>query len=102
VVPLIQSNLGLTQDLCRRYQVRHLFLFGSALGDRFDPHQSDLDFIVEFHPRERQGFDDVYLQFLEALQRTLGRPVDLIEAHTLRNPYLIASINRTKRMLYAA
>jgi predicted nucleotidyltransferase len=36
------------QDLCRRYQVRRLELFGSAVSDRFDPETSDRDFLVEF------------------------------------------------------
>lgn len=88
--------------LCREHRVRRLFLFGSALEDRFDPARSDLDFLVEFEPHERRGFDDEFLQLRAALERLFQRPIDLVEARGVRNPYLIASINRSKQMLYAA
>lgn len=100
--PLIRDNLDAIAALCREHRVQRMFLVGSALGEAFDPARSDVDFIVVFEPFERQGWDDPYFKLLEALQTLLGRPVDLIEAKTLRNPYLIASLNRTKKLLYAA
>ncbi len=102
MIELITSNQDAIADLCRKHRVRRLFLIGSALRPDFESGRSDVDFVVVFEPQERKGFDDVYFLLLEDLSRLLGRPVDLIEAGTLRNPYLIASINRTKRMLYAA
>jgi predicted nucleotidyltransferase len=35
-------------DLCRRYRVRRLRLFGSAATGAFAPETSDLDFVAEF------------------------------------------------------
>jgi hypothetical protein len=35
-------------QLCRQFHVRQLELFGSELGDAYDPELSDLDFLVEF------------------------------------------------------
>ena len=102
MVPLVQENLAKIHDLCRTHKVSRLFLIGSATGADFDPAKSDVDFLVVFEPHERKGFDDVYFLLLQDLERLLRRPVDLIEAGGLRNPYLIASINRTKQMLYAA
>lgn len=99
---LIRDNLATIADLCREHRVKRLFLVGSALGDRFDPATSDVDFIVVFEDFERLGWDDPYFKLLEALQTLFGRPVDLIEAKTLRNPYLIAELNDTKKLLYAA
>jgi predicted nucleotidyltransferase len=99
---LVLHNLEKIAELCRKHGVKRLELFGSAAGDNFDPARSDVDFLVEFQPHEPKGFDDVFFLLREDLIALLGRNVDLIEAHTLRNPYLIASINRTKRMLYAA
>ncbi|HMN42621.1 MAG TPA: nucleotidyltransferase domain-containing protein [Phycisphaerales bacterium] len=99
---LVLHNLEKIAELCRKHRVRRLFLFGSAVGDDFDPASSDVDFLVVFEPQERKGWDDVYFLLLADLESLLGRKVDLLEAHTLRNPYLIASINRTKQMLYAA
>lgn len=102
MAPLIQDNLEQIQLLCQKHRVLRLFLIGSATGPNFNKAESDVDFVVVFEPQERKGFDDVYFHLLEDLSNLLGRPVDLIEPHTLKNPYFIASINRTKRMLYAA
>lgn len=102
MVPLIRDNLDQITELCRRHGVRRLFLIGSAVNGGFDPDRSDVDFLVDFEPQERRGFDDVYFLLLEDLKALLGRSVDLVEASSLRNPYFIASINRTKQVLYAA
>jgi hypothetical protein len=99
---LVLHNLEAIADLCRKHRVRRLELFGSAVRDDFDPARSDVDFLVEFEPHERKGFDDVYFLLAQELETLLGRPVDLVEVQCLRNPYLIASINRTKRLLYTA
>ena len=34
-------------EFCRKYQIRRLALFGSALREGFEPH-SDVDVLVEF------------------------------------------------------
>jgi predicted nucleotidyltransferase len=47
----ISSHREELRELCRRFHVRRLDLFGSATGDDFDPARSDLDFLVEFDPR---------------------------------------------------
>jgi predicted nucleotidyltransferase len=39
--------------LCRRFGVRRLELFGSAVKGTFDPGTSDLDFLVEFEAGDR-------------------------------------------------
>ncbi len=102
MIPLISENLPAIAELCKRHQVKRLFLIGSAATGKFDPATSDLDFLVVFEPHEPLGWDDVYFRLLADLQTMFQRDVDLIEAKVLRNPYLIASINRTKKMLYAA
>lgn len=102
MVPLIQDNLEPIRALCRQHRVRRLFLTGSAVGPGFDFTKSDVDFVVSFETHERRGYDDVYFKLLADLRDLLGRPVDLIEARTVINPYFIASINRNKELLYAA
>jgi len=52
----IASHREELRELCRRFHVRRLDLFGSATGDDFDPARSDLDFLVEFEP-EALSFD---------------------------------------------
>ncbi|MEJ5241598.1 MAG: nucleotidyltransferase family protein [Anaerolineales bacterium] len=63
-------------ELCRRYQVQRLALFGSVLRDNFRV-DSDVDVLVSFLPNARIGF-----LTLSRLQRELAdlfhRPVDLV------------------------
>jgi predicted nucleotidyltransferase len=102
VTPLIRDNLEAILALCRKHRVRELFLVGSATGAEFDPARSDVDFLVEFEPHERRGLKDVYFLLLDDLRKTLGREVDLIERHCVRNPVVRHSMERSKVPLYAA
>ena len=47
--------------LCRRFHVRRLEVFGSALRDDFNPARSDVDFLVEFRVNRRG--DDLHTLF---------------------------------------
>ena len=51
----IASHREELEELCRRFHVRRLDLFGSAASDGFDPARSDLDFLVEFDPTAARG-----------------------------------------------
>jgi uncharacterized protein len=51
MLPLIAERRSEITDICRRFGVRRLAVFGSAArGEDFDPARSDLDFLVKFHP----------------------------------------------------
>jgi hypothetical protein len=89
--------------LCRRYHVRHLEVFGSAArGDDFVPGHSDADFLVEFESDTGQPALLEFFDFQTELSQLLNCPVDLVEANAIRNPYLLASINRAREVVYAA
>lgn len=62
--------------LCRRFGVTRLDLFGSVARGT-DSATSDVDFLVEFGDQENDlaGF----LDFKEALEALLARPVDLVD-----------------------
>jgi predicted nucleotidyltransferase len=98
----IQSKLPQIHQLCREHSVKRLELFGSAAADDFDPARSDVDFLVEFLPVQRRGFDDVYFKLYHALAQLMERPVDLVEYGAIRNPYFLKSVDDTKVGLYAA
>ena len=90
-------------ELCRRYGVARLELFGSAArGTDFDPQSSDADFLVEFRLDDGRAPLRQYLDFAEALRHALGRPVDLVESGAVRNPYLRAAIDRSRELVYAS
>lgn len=89
-------------EICRRHHVRRLDVIGSATGRDFDPGRSDVDLIVHFEEHAREKLLDHYFGLKEELEALFGRPVDLLTAATVRNPYLRESLERSRQTLYAA
>jgi predicted nucleotidyltransferase len=85
-------------EVCRRYGVRRLLLFGSFARGEADE-ESDLDLLVEFFPGRTPGLGFVRLQ--EELTRLFGRRVDL---HTLGSlsPYLREEVLKEARPIHEA
>lgn len=100
--PLIESHRSELEQLCQRYHVKRLELFGSAATGDFKPETSDLDFLVEFHSTKEMHAADQYFGLLEALRLLFQRKVDLVMARAMHNPYLIREVNKSRTMLYAA
>ena len=98
---LIKTHLAEVGQLCRRFHVRRLDLFGSAARGDFDPDRSDIDFLVEFEEDAPGSAFDGYFGFKFALEALLGRPVDLVMSGAIENPYVLASIERTREKVYA-
>lgn len=88
--------------LCRRFGVRRLDLFGSAASGAFDPATSDFDFLVDLGDQPQGAYADAWFGLRESLEALLGRPVDLVTEGSVTNPYLRASIERTRQPLYGA
>ena len=98
---IIESKRQEVAELCRSSGVKRLEVFGSAVRDDFDPARSDIDFLVEFDdsvPKTLSGYFDLK----EALEALFGRPVDLVMPAAVRNPYVLASINRDRQCFYVA
>ena len=88
-------------ELRRRHGVARLKVFGSAArGTDFDPDSSDVDFLVEFDLERARATLDQYFDFRDALRGALDRPVDLVEAAAVRNPYLRAAIDRSRELIH--
>ncbi len=89
-------------ELCRRYDVVRLEVFGSAArGADFDPATSDADFLVEFDPVSNLRPFHRRFDLAEALREALGCPVDLLETRAIGNPYLRAAIDKSRELVYA-
>lgn len=97
---IVERNLAAIAELCRRFGVRRLDLFGSAATGRFDAERSDLDFLVEFDKPLTGGFSGAYFQLLTALEGLFQRKVDLVIEQNLINPYRRRRILAEKRPLY--
>jgi predicted nucleotidyltransferase len=100
--PSIDQHRAQLSEICRRYRVLSLSLFGSATRDDFDPERSDYDFLVDFEALPPGEYADAYFGMLASLEQLLGRPVDLVVASAIKNPYFRQSVEQTKALLYAA
>lgn len=85
--------------LCKRYGVRELALFGSALGRNFRA-DSDVDLLVEFQKDASVGFL-LLARMQRELSEVLGCRVDLVPKNGLK-PTIRDEILATARVLYAA
>ena len=89
-------------NICHRFRVRTLEIFGSALREDFDPARSDLDFLVEFENVPVIQFADLFFGLQEALADLFRLPVDLVTPESVTNPFLLEGINKSRKVLYAA
>lgn len=99
---VIDEHTAELEQLCVRYRVRRLDLFGSATTAHYQPKNSDLDFLVEFHPLPAGAYADTYFGLLKDLNGLFGRPVDLVVGSAIRNPYFRQSVEATKTPIYEA
>lgn len=102
MIPQIEQHRRELEDLCRKYHVARLEVFGSAADGSFDPARSDLDFLVEFKPDSPMSGLDQYFGLQGDLQGLFELKVDLVMTGAMKNPYFIKNINATRRLLYAA
>lgn len=86
--------------LCEQYGVAHLELFGSATGSEFKPETSDFDFLVELDPRAPGSRTRRWLDLADALEKLLGRHVDLVNPRYIRNPYFLQAVNSSRTVIY--
>lgn len=99
VKPRIQIPLDRLVDICRRYYVTELALFGSVLRDDFR-NDSDIDVLVEFEAGARFGLFR-YFELRDELAALLGRNVDLVEKQGLK-AVIRDDVIASAQVLYAA
>jgi len=103
MVGLIEKNREALKELCVKFRVRRLEIFGSAsTGKNFDSEKSDLDFLVEFLTLQPGEYADAYFGLLEELEELFSRHIDLIMPRATKNRYFLESINKNREVLYAA
>lgn len=96
---LIEKNIDRLKTICSTYNVDKMYLFGSALNSNFND-KSDIDFLVKFKSFELSQYFENYMNLKENLKNLFGREIDLVEEQTLKNPILINSINKSKKLIY--
>lgn len=87
------------RELCEKYSVRELSIFGSAVREDFSD-RSDIDVLVEFQPDAGIGLlESAALE--EDLSKVFGRNVDLVSKRGL-NPRIRDDVLGNATPLYAA
>lgn len=100
IAPIEQNQQALA-ELCRRFGVRKLEVFGSAATGDFDASRSDLDFIVEFPPEYDFGpWLSRLSHFKQSLTQLFGRRVDLVTPSAFRNSWFAREADKARVMLY--
>ncbi len=87
-------------EFCRRWRVKELAIFGSALGDDFRP-DSDVDMLVVFQEDAKWNLFD-HMKAEEEMKQIFGREVDLVEKKAIRNPFRRHHILSNNEVIYAA
>ena len=102
IAPL-DSKRNQIEAFCKKWGIRELALFGSALRDDFRP-DSDVDFLVSFSPDVTWGLLDHAVMERE-LAEIVGRPVDLVSRKAVElshNWIRRKAILESVQVLYAA
>jgi predicted nucleotidyltransferase len=98
--PKVRFDRQKVAELCRRYGVSELALFGSVLRDDFRA-DSDVDVLVSFGPDAHPSLLEL-VELREDLKDLFGREVDLVERAGLRNPFRRRAILSTAEVVYAS
>ena len=96
---IVETHLAEIKQILRQYGVERAYLFGSAATGTMNE-TSDIDFIIKF-PDDMNyvTYADNYFALAERLEALLHKNVDLVTEKTLKNPYLLQVINRSRLQL---
>ncbi|MEA5129304.1 MAG: nucleotidyltransferase domain-containing protein [Proteiniphilum sp.] len=86
--------------VCRDHSVKQLYAFGSAVTDHFNPERSDIDLLVEIDEPNPLDRGEKLISLWDTFEDFFRRKVDLLTNSSLKNPYLIKSIEDTKVLIY--
>ena len=98
---IIKENISTLQELCKTYDVKTMYVFGSVCTDHFDDN-SDIDILISFKEISIERYTDNFFNLHYKLEELFNRKIDLLTENSLSNPYFIASVEETKQLLYAA
>jgi predicted nucleotidyltransferase len=101
-LPVLDGKIEQLADLCQRFHVKRLEIFGSAATGSFRPESSDLDFIVDFGGQPLGPWGGLFLDFADALEALFGRHVDLLMPQSIRNPYFQQAVDASRQLVYEA
>jgi predicted nucleotidyltransferase len=76
-----------------------LYAFGSVLNENFNEN-SDIDFIVDIKNDNPTKYTDSYFNLQFGFEDLFKREIDLLSLNSLKNPYFIKNLERTRQLIY--
>ena len=73
-------------SLCKNYDVKILYAFGSSINENFKEESSDIDLLVELNTEDPIKRGQNLMDLWDKLEAYFKRKVDLLTASSIRNP----------------
>ena len=104
MIPVVAERAAELPEICQRYHVARLDLFGKAVTADFLTEHEYLSFLVDFQPGiSGVPYVDAYFGLLESLERLFGLPVELATIEAMEtNPFFPTRLVANKVKLYEA
>ena len=96
----IQTKPEVFMTLCKSYDVKSLYAFGSSITDRFQEDTSDIDLLIELNTDDPLKRGEAILNLWDKFETFFQRKVDLLTASSIRNPILKKNIESSKVLVY--
>ncbi len=96
---IIKSYQQKIINICQKYRVKSLSIFGSALTEHFNE-SSDIDFLIEL-----EGASDGIKRYMNVkfeLEELFSRPVDLVMPKAIKNSRIKEYIFSNTMTVYAS
>lgn len=96
----IQAKLVEFTTLCKLYNVKNLYAFGSSTTDYFDEDSSDIDLLIDLEENDPLERGEKLLAIWDKFEGFFQRRVDLLTFSSIKNPILKKNIDSTKILIY--
>ncbi len=98
---IIERNKKEIFEACKEFHVEKLYTIGSVNTERFNE-KSDVDLIVSFNMDDIgiEEYADNYFAMQFRLEEILNRAVDLITERSIKNPYFLQEVLKTRVLLF--
>ncbi len=80
---IININSEKISEICQRYKISELAIFGSMLRGDYD-NESDIDLLVEFIPNAGITLFNL-VDIKEEFEKLFGREVDIVSKNAIKN-----------------
>jgi hypothetical protein len=97
---IVSSHINEIRQFFESHKVEKAYVFGSAVSGQLKEN-SDLDFLIRF----KAGLDplekgELWWKLHDKLRDFFNREIDIVTEDSLKNPYFIEELEKTKKLIY--